>query len=139
MHTFLKPCQTTVFFSGYLFVSHYMRRFIECPFVSPFRCWVRSDAPSSTCKFITPLASKPRTNIRDGDTRGRQDFIFMQHMFPLPYLTSGKGIVLGVLLRIIDSFVRKGLSAVGNSPVTLLGRLLVYNIMYMYMCIYIYI
>ena len=39
---------------------------MECPSVSPFQCWARSDTPSSTCKFITPLASKPKANMETG-------------------------------------------------------------------------
>ena len=42
---------------------------IECPFVSRFQCWVRSDTPSSMCKSITPPALKPKGNIETGMQR----------------------------------------------------------------------
>ena len=44
----------------------YSAYIIEIPFVSPFQYWARSDAPSSTCKFIVPPALKPKPNIETG-------------------------------------------------------------------------
>ena len=39
---------------------------LECPFMSPCQCCVRSDTPSSRCKFTTPPASKPKSDIETG-------------------------------------------------------------------------
>ena len=44
----------------------YSAYIIWYPFVSPFQCWVCSDTPSSTCKFIITPALKPKTNIEMG-------------------------------------------------------------------------
>ena len=46
--------------------GNHSAQFIWYPFVSPCQCWARSDAPSSTCKFIIPPALKPKTNTETG-------------------------------------------------------------------------
>ena len=56
---------------------------IECPFVSPVQCLVRSDTSSSMCKFITPLVLKPNADIETG-IRGVCNIDYMQNMFCLP-------------------------------------------------------
>ena len=63
----------------------YYAQIIAIPFVSPFQCWVRSDTPSSTCKFIIPPALKPKTNIETG-MQGVCNTNSMQNSFRLPYI-----------------------------------------------------
>ena len=58
---------------------------VECPFVSPFRCWVRSYTPSSTCKFINPPALKPKANI-ETEIQGVCKTDSMQTIVRLPCL-----------------------------------------------------
>ena len=52
--------------------------------MSPFQCWVRSDTPSSTCKFIIPPALKPITNIGTGIQGVCDTLKSMQNSFRLP-------------------------------------------------------
>ena len=60
-----------IYLCVYIYIDIYRRRKIFCidhlaPLCIPFQCWARSDAPSSTCKFIIPPALKPKTKIETG-------------------------------------------------------------------------